>query len=383
MAEGQWQVYNTAGKWRVIVTKMLPDERWLDILTGIGCRVEVCTETRLLSATDLKTAIGNQCHGVIGQLTETWGETLFLTLKAAGGIVYSNLAVGFDNVDVSAATHLGIPVGNTPGVLTAATAELALALTFAAARRLGEAERFLRERRFHGWLPTLYVGKQLRGKTLGIIGAGRIGAAYGRMMVSGHQMNLLYFNRHPNNALEAYVSSYSRFLTSQGEAPVWCRRAENVEEVLTVADCVSIHTTLNPATHHLIDANRLSLMKHDAILINTSRGPVVDEKALVVHCQKHPEFRAGLDVFEDEPKLAPGLLALDNVLAVPHIGSATLWSRSGMATLAAYNVAGILQNHPVWNRSDVSLFLEGFLEGTSPPAAPSIVNAEALGLAVF
>ncbi len=140
-----------------------------------------------------------------------------------------------------------------------------------------------------------------------------------------------------------------------------------------------MHTVLDESTHHLINAERLALMKENAVLVNTSRGPVVDEAALVAHCQTHPDFRAGLDVFEDEPAMKPGLVELDNVLIVPHIASATRWTREGMATLAASNVAGLLTGYPVWNRPDIL----PFLESGSPKAAPSIVNAEALKLSVY
>jgi hydroxypyruvate reductase 1 len=145
------------------------------------------------------------------------------------------------------------------------------------------------------------------------------------------------------------------------------------------ADCVSVHTVLDESTRHLINTERLALMKNNAILVNTSRGPVVDEAALVAHCQKHPNFRAGLDVFEDEPEMKPGLVELDNVVIVPHIASATRWTREGMATLAASNVAGILSGYPVWNRPDIL----PFLEETAPKAAPSVVNAKELGMTLY
>lgn len=374
-----WEIHNKGGDKRVVVTKSLPGQGWLDILMGAGCRVEVCTATALLTEEEIKQAMGRRCHGVIGQLTESWEEALFKALEAAGGVAYSNYAVGFDNVDVPAATRAGIPVGNTPGVLTETTAEMAVSLTFAAARRLGEAERYLRAGDFHGWLPSLFVGKQLWGKTVGIIGAGRIGTAYAQMMVAGHRMNLVYFSRHANKALESFVSDIGRFWASRGQAAVHCRRAKSLEALLREADVVSIHTTLNGSTHHLLNAERLALMKEDAVLINTARGPVVDEGALVAHCRTHSNFRVGLDVFEQEPALKPGLADLNNVVLVPHIGSATDWARSGMATLAAQNVVGMMLKYPVWNRSDIS----PFLTGPPPKAAPSIVNAEALQLPIY
>jgi hydroxypyruvate reductase 1 len=379
MVEANWRIVNPDGNRRVIVTKELPGERWLWYLTEAGCRVEICTETRVLSVDEIAEAVGGGCDGAIGQLTESWGEALFSVLSSAGAVAYSNYAVGYNNVDLAAATRYQIPVGNTPGVLTETTAEMAVALTFAAARRTGESERFLRAGKYEGWLPTLFLGELLRRKTVGVIGAGRIGEAYARMMIEGHKMNLIYHDVRPNPGLEGFVADYARFLESRGEAPVACRRAGSVEDLLREADCVSIHTVLDETTHHLIDAGRLALMKKAAVLVNTSRGPVVDEAALVEHCRRQPDFRAGLDVFEDEPRMAEGLADLENVVIVPHIASATSWTRQGMATLAAANVAGLLMGYPAWQKPDIA----PFLEGDPPKAAPSILNAEELGISVY
>ncbi len=375
VSDAECEIHNAGGRWRVVVTKPLPGERWLEVLTKAGCRVDVCDLSRPLSATDIKRIMGGTCDGVIAQLTERWDAGALQTLKDAGGRVLSNYAVGYDNVDVPAATALGIAVGNTPDILTETTAELAVALTFAAARRVVEAHRFLAEGRFTGWLPSLYLGKRLWRKTLGVVGAGRIGAAYARMLVSGHEMNLVYFDVHRNEALEAFVREYGAFLAGRGEAPVTCRRVATLEELLGQADVVSLHLALNAATSHVIDATRLEQMKEDAILVNTARGPLVDERALVEHCRRHPAFSAALDVFEREPRLAPGLVDCDNIVAVPHLGSATGWTRRGMAALAAANVAGVVSGWPAW-AGGVLPFL-----GPDPPrAAPSIVNAAELGL---
>ena len=375
----EWTVHNPAGTKRVIVTKELPGSRWLQILAQADCRVEVSTSADILPVEEIKAAIGDRCNGGIGQLTESWGEELFGALRAAGARAYSNYAVGYNNVDLEAATRHGIPVGNTPGVLTETTAEMAVALTFAAARRVVEGDSLMRGGRYKGWLPSMLLGERLWGKTVGVIGAGRIGAAFARMMAEGHKMNVIYYDLHRNRELEDRIAGYGNFLQSVGEEPVSCGRAASPEELLREADVVSLHTVLDETTHHLINAERLAVMKENAILINTCRGQVIDEAALVSHCRKHPDFRAGLDVFEDEPAMKPGLNELDNVVIVPHIGSATRWTREGMATLAASNVAAILMGYPVWQDQDIS----PFLEGNSPKAAPSIVNAEELDLPVY
>jgi hydroxypyruvate reductase 1 len=377
MSTKEWQTLNPGGTNRVIVTKTLPGKRWVEVLTAAGCRIEVCTSPDILNVEEIKAAIGERCDGVIGQLTEDWGETLFAALKAAGGKGYSNYAVGYNNVKVDVATKHGIPVGNTPGVLTETTAEMAIALTFAAARRVVEADAFMRAGHYHGWLPTLFLGSLMKGGTVGVIGAGRIGAAYARMMVEGFKMNLVYYDLYQNKALEGYVADYAAFLQAHGEAPVTCTRLDSVEAVLQTADVVSLHPVLDKTTHHLMNKERLSLMKENAILINASRGPVIDEAALVEHCRQHPDFRAGLDVFEDEPAMKPGLNELPNVVIVPHIASATSWTREGMATLAASNVASLISGYPVW--PDPNNILP-FLADNAPKAAPSIVNAKELGL---
>ena len=370
-------IANPGGSRRVIVTKELPGTHWLDVLAAADCRVEIEPGTGILPKSRILELIGERCDGAIGQLTEPWDADLFAALKAAGGRAYSNYAVGYNNVDAAAASAAGIPVGNTPGVLTETTAELAIALTFAASRRIAEADRYMRGGKFTGWLPTLFMGQLFHGKTVGVIGAGRIGAAYARMMVEGHKMNLVYYDVRENRQLEAYVADYAALLDKHGAPPVTCRRAGSIEELLGESDLVSLHTVLDESTTHLINADRLGLMKPDAILVNSSRGPIIDETALVDHCRAHPDFRAGLDVFENEPAMAPGLIDLDNVVIVPHIASATVWTREGMASLAAANVAATLQGFPIWTGDDVL----PFLEGTPPAAAPSIVNAAELGLA--
>lgn len=374
------EVWNPSGKYRVVSTKSMPGTRWIRLLTDQDCRVEICTEKKtMLSVEDILALIGEKCDGVIGQLTEDWGEELFSALKRAGGTAFSNMAVGYNNVDVDAATKYGVAVGNTPGVLTETTAELAASLSLAAARRIVEADEFMRAGLYDGWLPHLFVGNLLKGQTVGVIGAGRIGSAYARMMIEGFKMNLIYYDLYQATRLEKFVTAYGQFLQANGEQPVTWKRAATMEDVLREADVISLHPILDKTTYHLINKERLSIMKKEAILVNCSRGPVVDEAALVEHLKVNPMFRVGLDVFEDEPYMKPGLAELKNAIVVPHIASASKWTREGMATLAALNVLGKIKGYPVW--ADPNL-VEPFLDENSPPPAvcPSIVNAKQLGL---
>ncbi|KAG5624766.1 hypothetical protein H5410_009984 [Solanum commersonii] len=371
----QIEVWNPNGKYRVVSTKSMPGTRWINLLIQQDCRLEICTEKKtILSVDDILALIGDRCDGVIGQLTEDWGETLFSALSKAGGKAFSNMAVGYNNVDVEAANKYGVAVGNTPGVLTETTAELAASLSLAAARRIVEADEFMRAGKYEGWLPHLFVGNLLKGQTVGVIGAGRIGSAYARMMVEGFKMNLIYYDLYQS-------TPYGQFLKANGEQPVTWKRASSMEEVLREADVISLHPILDKTTYHLVNKERLALMKKEAILVNCSRGPVIDEVALVEHLRENPMFRVGLDVFEDEPYMKPGLADMKNAVVVPHIASASKWTREGMATLAALNVLGKIKGYPIWsNPNSVEPFLN---ENTAPPAAcPSIVNSKALGLPV-
>lgn len=368
-------VQNPGGKHRVIVTKELPGTTWRETLAKSDCRVEVAQGEHILSRAELKGLCSGQVDGVIGQLTEPWDADMFKHLKGVGCKVYSNYAVGFNNVEVPGASAVGIPVGNTPGVLTETTAELAAALTLAAARRVVEADRFMRDGKFHGWLPNMFVGSLLQNKTVGIVGAGRIGAAYARMMIEGHKMNCVYYDMVQNTKLEGYVKAYSAFLESQGEKGVTIQRAEAPEGVFAQADVVSMHCALDNKSKNLVNAALLSKMKKDAVFVNTARGPVHNEKDLVAHLRANPDFRVGLDVFEHEPDMEPGLAECENAVIVPHIASASMWTRGGMASLAAANIRGVLEGFPIWNDPHIEPFLES---STLPDACPSIVNGREL-----
>ncbi|KAJ8905913.1 hypothetical protein NDN08_002415 [Rhodosorus marinus] len=376
-SDERWVIHNPQGKYRVISTKNLVGNLWLEILQKYECRVEVCTDRGVLSNEEIVGAIGSKCDGVLGQLTEKWDDSLFNVLKRAGGKVFSNVAVGYDNVDVPAATKNGIVVGNTPGVLTEATAEMAVSLVYAAARRVVEADQFMRAGLYKIWLPDLFLGKLLTGKTVGIIGAGRIGSTVGLMLARGNKMNLIYYDKYQNKQFEAKLEAYREYLSHTGESTIEWRRADSMEEVIRDSDVLSLHPNLDKTTFHLMNSERLQMMKKDAMLINCARGPVVDEVALVEHCRENPQFYAGLDVFEDEPLMKPGLKDLPNVVVVPHIASATVWTRRGMSALAAMNVAAVINDLPPWGSPNVLSFVGESVEDV-PPAGPSLINAKDL-----
>lgn len=234
-------------------------------------------------------------------------ESLAPTLK-----IVANYAVGLDNIDLHAARDLGIHVTNTPGVLTEATAEVAVGLMLSCARRFGEGDRIMRAGAFEGWEPLYHLGTSIYGSTVGIVGAGRIGRRVGETMERGFDCRVLY------------------------------HRPMDLDELLAESDFVSLHCPLTEQTRHLIDARRLGLMKRMAVLVNTSRGPVVDEAALVTALNSGTIAGAGLDVYETEPATAPGLADLDNVTLLPHIGSATVAARDAMARMAAQSIVDLL-----------------------------------------
>jgi glyoxylate reductase len=245
--------------------------------------------------------------------------------------VIANFGVGFEHIDVEAATRRGIPVTNTPGVLTDSTADLTLALILATARRVVEGDRRVREGKFQYWAPLLFLGADVNGKTLGLIGLGRIGQAVAQRAV-GFGMKLIYYSRirlQPAREQELQVSY----------APL--------ETLLREADFVSLHVPLSPQTRHLIGGQELQLMKASAYLINTARGPVVDEAALVEALRRGEIRGAGLDVYEREPALTPGLANLENVVLLPHVGSASVETRTRMARMAVNNLlAGLRGDQP-------------------------------------
>ena len=237
----------------------------------------------------------------------------------------ASYAVGYDNIDVKVATKRGIPVSNTPGVLTDATAEMAWALLFSVARRIVEADAFTRAGKFSGWGPMLMLGQDVANKTLGVIGAGRIGTSFA-LKSKGFNMNVLYFSSHKNELLEKELNA----------------KKVELSQLLKESDFISLHLPLTEKTYHIIGEKELKMMKKTAVLINTSRGPVVDEKALIKALKNKWIFGAGLDVYEHEPEITEELKKLENVVLQPHSASATVNSRTQMAMMAAENmIAGL------------------------------------------
>lgn len=306
---------------RVVVTRMIP-EAGLSLLRD-ACDLWVNPEDRPLAREELLDRIA-AAQGVIGQLTDRIDAGFFDAAPRLRG--YANYAVGFDNIDVAEATRRGLPVSNTPDVLTTATAEMAWALLFAVARLVVKTDALLRSGDWPGWGPLQFLGQEVTGKTLGIFGPGRIGTAMARMS-RGFAMPIVYCGgKKPNETLEREFGA----------------RRLSFDAFLRTADIISIHAPLNDRTRHAFDADALSRMKPTAILVNTGRGPIIDEAALVAALREGRIAGAGLDVYEFEPRLAEGLAALDNAVITPHIGSATVTAREGMAVLAARNLLAML-----------------------------------------
>ncbi|MDP3993989.1 MAG: D-glycerate dehydrogenase [Candidatus Doudnabacteria bacterium] len=241
--------------------------------------------------------------------------------------IVANYAVGYDNIDLAAAKKRKVIVTNTPGVLTEAVAEHAFTLLTAVARRIVESDKFLRAGKYKSWMPELLLGPQLQGKTLGIIGLGRIGSRVAEIGALGYGMKVIYFDRgKKDRELDKKIGA----------------EAASLRKILTASDFISLHVPLTPQTRHLIGRVELATMKKSAILINTSRGPVVDEVALAAALQHKVIWGAGLDVFEFEPQFTPALKKLDNVVMTPHTASATHEARDEMAILAAKNIISVL-----------------------------------------
>lgn len=326
---------------KILVTQKVPDPAY-PLLEAIGDVEANMAEGTIWSYEELLRK--GPGHDYIYSLLTDNIDARFLETCAASSPrlkMVANMAVGYNNIDVEAATRLGIAVSNTPGVLSDTTGDLAFALLMATARRIPEAERFLRAGKYTGWGPLLFCGAEVHHSTLGLVGAGRIGKIMAQR-ASGFEMKVLYYDVYR--------------MTPEDEAKYHMTYMP-MDEVLQMSDFVSVHTPYMPSTHHLISERELKLMKPTAILINTARGPIVDEKALVKALQAGTIAGAGLDVFENEPAVEPELLAMENIVLLPHIASASLQTRTLMATMASDNLVAHAQ-------------------GKRPP---NIVNPEVLG----
>lgn len=318
---------------RILVTTEIPAPG-MDILRAAG---EV--DLREVDHQQLvETCASGEYSVVVSQLRDRFDAEL---LESASLVGISNYAVGFDNIDIAAATKRGITVANTPGVLTDSTADIAMLLILSTARRAVEADAFVRSGAFTGWEPELLLGSDVSGRVLGLAGFGRIARATARRAL-GFGMTVKFCPRPPGDRE-----------VSENELGEFAGRVEHAswDEIVTTSDFLSLHVPLSDSTHHLVDAAVLGAMKPSAIVINTARGPVIDEAALVTALREGTVAAAGLDVYEREPALESGLAELPNTVLLPHVGSATVSVRSEMARLCATNAAamfgGSMPPHPV------------------------------------
>jgi glyoxylate reductase len=302
---------------KVYVTRQIP-QLGIDLLVENGFEVEVFEEDKPIPNQMLLEKVKN-VDALLPFLTDA--VTKEVIENAANLKIIANYAAGFNNIDFEAADKQKIAVTNTPGVLTDATADLTWALIMAVSKRIVESDIYTREGKFTGWGPMLFLGGEITGKTLGIIGAGRIGTAVAKRSL-GFDMEVLYTSNRNNEYIDRELSG----------------RKVDIDELLKQSDYISIHVPLTEKTVHLIDEKKLRQMKNSAFLINTARGPIVDEKALIAALKNNQIAGAGLDVYEYEPKLVDGLTELDNAILLPHIGSATLEARTKMAVMAATNI---------------------------------------------
>lgn len=313
---------------KILITRQIPD-RGINLLKEKGYEIIVSPHDRVLSKEELIDYLRKDKYdALLCLLTDKIDAEVLDAAKESGVKIAANYAVGFDNVDVKAAGERGIMVTNTPGVLTDTVAEHTFTLMLAIAHRVAEADRFIRAGKYKGWEPLLLLGTDLSRKTIGIVGLGRIGSRVAHHAVKGFDARVIYHDVKQNPNFEKEFGAEYK---------------EKIGDLLKEADLVSLHVPLLESTRHLINADRLRLMKPTAYLINTSRGPVVDEQALAEALKNRTIRGAALDVYENEPTLAPGLAELENVILTPHIASATEETRQAMSELAAENIIATLE----------------------------------------
>ncbi len=306
---------------KVLITRKLPGEPE-KLLKKNGFKVSVYKEDKAIPRGEFLEKI-KDADAVLSLLTEKIDKEAIDNFSKCK--IVANCAVGYNNIDIAYAKERKLIVTNTPYVLTDATADLTVALILACVRRLREGEQMMRENKFDGWKPNMLLGFDLKGKTVGIIGAGRIGRATARRL-KGFGVKIIYFDRKKRDEFE------TEFLSTR----------VNLKELMKQSDIISVHLPLSKETHHIINKENLSLMKKSAIIVNTSRGDILEEKALIRLLKQKKIFAAGFDVYENEPNINPDLRTLENVFLLPHIGSATVETRAAMALLAANNIINVL-----------------------------------------
>lgn len=308
---------------KIFVTRQIPEvginllkEKNWDV--SIGPEGIISREELLEGAKGADAILSVLTEKIDGEVMDTAGSQLK---------IIANYAVGYNNIDIAEAKKRGIVATNTPGVLTDTVSDHAVGLILAIAQRIVEADKYTRAGKYKVWGPKLFLGSDIKGKTLGIVGLGRIGFAVAERLMKGFDMKIVYYDIKRNEKLEEEHGLGYR----------------EIDDLLKEADFVSLHTALTDETKHLINAEKLGIMKKGAYLINTSRGPIVDEKALVEVLKNKGIAGAALDVFENEPELSPGLTELDNVIITPHIASATVETRDKMSEMAANNIIAALE----------------------------------------
>jgi glyoxylate reductase len=310
---------------KVLITREIP-EAGISLLKKQGFELEVYGKDHAIPRKDFLRKV-KDCDAVIPLLTEMIDKEAIDKMKKCK--VIANFAAGFNNIDVDYAKSKGIIVTNTPDVLTDSTADLTMSLVLSSSRRIFEAEKFVRVKKFKGWKPKLFLGMELKDKYFGILGAGRIGTAVAKR-AHAFGCNILYYSEDKNSVIEKKYDA----------------KKETLNSLLKKADIISIHLPLNKYTYNLLNETNLHLLKRSAILINTARGEIIDEKILISMLKEKKIFAAGLDVYENEPKLNKEFYNLKNLILLPHIGSATKEARDRMTILAAQNVISVLKGKP-------------------------------------
>jgi len=306
---------------KIFVTREIP-EAGIRLLKNKGFEVAVYKKDQPIPKNELKKAIKN-CDGLISMLSDKIDKEAVDSMKNCK--VIANYAVGFNNIDVDYAKNKGIVVTNTPDVLTDSTADLTIALVLACARKISESEKLVRNKKFVGWKPKLFLGMELRNKYFGILGAGRIGTEVAKR-AHAFGCKIIYYSNSKNDFLESELKAKKMSLNS----------------ILNKSDIISLHLPLNKNSYNLLNEEKLKLLKSSAILINTARGEILDESYLIKMLKQNKIASAGFDVYQKEPNLNTEFYKLKNVVLLPHIGSATVEARNHMSLLAAKNVIAVL-----------------------------------------